>query len=768
MWRKWIPWRFIIRRMALAQGFIDPFSVVAKLQRFSQPSEVMVPVEILRLASILQIRGLLNAQAIQHNLDWIWPYWVEKQFDPHSSSFVPRAFSMTHINLTHRNWTAVGLPDSDEYPIIDPRGLVTPLYDRWSIDGWIYNLNGDHLIPSRLDQTEQQLLCRGNLAVITETRLSHSFIRAKTELFREEEIPICRVQYEAQSNDVAWLVISLRPFNPEGVSFIHDVEWIHETPGWKVDKHQYLYFNQYPEEHLFSTYKEGDVFRKLPLGEGSDRVSCPVGMATAAVLYKLEPHQSREVVLNIPLIKNHRSKHKQSFQVPASAEELWEKSMKGRSELQVPDKQFQFLFDAAVSTMILHTAKEVYPGPYTYKHFWFRDAAIILHAMLCVGLVERVEPILNTLPDRQTVTGYFHSQNGEWDSNGQVLWLLKRYVELTGKPVSEKWKKAVRKAAKWIQRKRLSEDLRKPHAGLLPAGFSAEHLGPNDYYYWDDFWSIEGLKSTAFFCRLWKEEEMASELEREAERFLLCVERSLAQTPARGGKKSMPASPYRRMDTGAIGSLAAGFPLQLWAPRDQRLTDTAEYLLTECFAAGGFFHDMSHSGINPYLTLHVAQVLLRSDDPRFFKLMKDLARLATSTGQWPEAVHPITKGGCMGDGQHVWAAAEWVLMLRHCFVREEKDSLVLFSGIPHEWLIQKEELYLKGAPTKFGSMDLRIQPSAGQIVFEWKGSWFKEEPEIELRIAGKVYKTEKGQGKMEMNYENTNDVEHLHAHRRRA
>jgi hypothetical protein len=37
----------------------------------------------------------------------------------------------------------------------------------------------------------------------------------------------------------------------------------------------------------------------------------------------------------------------------------------------------------------------------------------------------------------------------------------------------------------------------KLHNGLLPAGFSAEHLGPNDYYFWDDFWSVSGLFSAS-------------------------------------------------------------------------------------------------------------------------------------------------------------------------------------------------------------------------------------------------------------------------------
>ena len=123
MWMKWLPWRFIVRNAARQKGFLDPIALMSRLQRFSQPSEIAAPTELLRFGAILHARGLMNSQAIQHNLDWIWPFWVERQFNPLDEAFVPRAFSITHINLTHRNWTAVGLPDTEQWPIIDPRGL---------------------------------------------------------------------------------------------------------------------------------------------------------------------------------------------------------------------------------------------------------------------------------------------------------------------------------------------------------------------------------------------------------------------------------------------------------------------------------------------------------------------------------------------------------------------------------------------------------------------------------------------------------------------
>ncbi|MFO7687904.1 MAG: hypothetical protein R6V60_17625 [Desulfobacterales bacterium] len=74
---------------------------------------------------VFHTRGLINSRVIQHDLDWVWPDWIERQFDPYDAAFIPRAFAITHINLTHRNWTAIGYPDCAELAISDPRGLVS-------------------------------------------------------------------------------------------------------------------------------------------------------------------------------------------------------------------------------------------------------------------------------------------------------------------------------------------------------------------------------------------------------------------------------------------------------------------------------------------------------------------------------------------------------------------------------------------------------------------------------------------------------------------
>ncbi len=169
---RFLPWKFIVQRAARAYGFADPALWLARIRKFAQPSEVQEPIELVRAGVLFHARGIVNAKAIQHNLDWVWPYWVERQFDPDDISFIPRSFSLSHINLTHRNWTALGLPELPIYPIVDPRGLVTPVQDGWSIDFWLLDPAGNALVPSRTheDASTQQLVIDNQLSIATSTR----------------------------------------------------------------------------------------------------------------------------------------------------------------------------------------------------------------------------------------------------------------------------------------------------------------------------------------------------------------------------------------------------------------------------------------------------------------------------------------------------------------------------------------------------------------------------------------------------------------------
>ncbi|MEE4365448.1 MAG: hypothetical protein V2J08_16070, partial [Desulfotignum sp.] len=657
LFKKWLPWRFLIRRFAGFHGFLDPVTLMARLRQFSKPSEVQEPIELLRAGLIFHARGLVNTRAIQYNLDWVWPFWVVKQFTPKDASFIPRGFTFSHINVTHRNWTAVGHPDLAAYPVIDPRGLVTPLFDAWSIDVWLMTQDKKLLLPSRQLRVVQTLDLSDELAVTTATaKDTLSLVCTASVSMDTPSGPVLQMTAKgSMQNDTGWLIVSIRPYNPEGICFIDHVRYI---DGRFVINHTHeVHFDRVPEKVLFSTYDHGDVSLELDRPQTENHAACPIGMATAAAFFPVAANASTQIDIQVPLHQD------TAFVSPVTGRPSTPSSqiVSQTAALVVPDAGFQFLYDAAVRTLLLLSADEVVPGPYTYRRFWFRDACLMMNALLGLGLSQRCERLIQGFSSRQKLSGYFQSQEGEWDSNGQVLWIAHRFSQCTDRVFSASVFASLMKGARWIVHKRRNKKDGKPHDGLLPAGFSAEHLGPNDYYYWDDFWGVAGLRAAAKLAEKQGNTADKDMFAAQATDFEKRIFTSLSQAPGYKKHQAIPASPYRRMDAGAVGSLVADYPLQITPPNDARIMNTMSYLMAHCSFGNAFFQDMIHSGINIYLTLAMAQTFLRSRDIRYKALIHTVADLASPTGQWPEAINPLTGGGCMGDGQHGWAAAEWVM-----------------------------------------------------------------------------------------------------------
>lgn len=91
----------------------------------------------------------------------------------------------------------------------------------------------------------------------------------------------------------------------------------------------------------------------------------------------------------------------------------------------------------------------------------------------------------------------------------------------------------------------------------------------------------------------------------------------------------------------------------------------------------------------------------------------------------------------MGDGQHIWAAAEWILMMRNFFVREEEKSgtLVLGSGIPRAWLDSGAPLFIGPVRTLFGQISLTVR-GGNPCRVSWESAWHTPPSRIVIRLDG--------------------------------
>jgi hypothetical protein len=278
----------------------------------------------------------------------------------------------------------------------------------------------------------------------------------------------------------------------------------------------------------------------------------------------------------------------------------------------------------------------------------------------------------------------------------------------------------MQRGAGWIARVR--QGPRPPAvAGLLPPSRGANHFGPADYYFWDDFWALAGLEATAAVAvRLGLAVE-ARAWQIEAADLRAALDRSLACALLPDG--TIPATPGSEADSAMIGGLAAWAPLALYPPDDPRLAATLVALQATSSYQGVFFERTVHHGWGTYLNMRIARCLLRRRSPDACALVTWLLNHATGTFTWPEAIDPRTGGGSMGDGHHGWAAAEWLLLLRELLLFEQGDRLVLLAGLPAAWLAQAGAVEAPAAPTAWGPLTLGASwPGDGTLTLDVTGA----------------------------------------------
>lgn len=484
-------------------------------------------------------------------------------------------------------------------------------------------------------------------------------------------------------------------------------------------------FSRAPSYVYCSDFIEGDAVLGLTKKESKYIAECKYGMASAVAVFDVNNDDNTvEVICN--LANNDIEKNNLTMQDIANK---WESRLSGGMKLLLPDEKLNGLFKFSLSTLIMLVDGDVItPGPFTYHQFWIRDAAFMIHALDKAGFPGITAGILSSLKKRQYKNGYYRSQKGEWDSNGQVLWMIFQHSLLTGNYdlFTDNYNPLVN-GIKWIEKTRLIQKkyFNEPFYGLLPSGLSAEHLGLADFYFWDNFWSIAGISAFIEMCNETEQTIDTGKIKKLLDDYRNSVNSAIKKVQLKFGLNAIPASCTRGLDCGMIGSICASYPLQLFSDGDLNMKATLDTIYNNYFYKGMFFQNVIHSGMNAYLTLQTAHAyLFLGDREKFWEMLTSVASQSSDTLNYPEAIHPFTGGGVMGDGHHGWAAAEIVSALRDAFIFERMNEAVklkeyvLLAGLPSQWFNGTIPFQIKNAPVYYGTLSIRVIPSVDFIIIE--------------------------------------------------
>ncbi len=738
---------FLAARFHVPSDALDYFFASARVGR-SAETALPFPAELIPVGARLVLRGWHNNKFFPTNRDWILPHWAERQFDPRDPGFLPRGFNLYTINYTRRDWTMIGNPRRAREAIVDPRGLATPWFDGWSLDAWCA-VDGKLCAPSRLTDAQIEQALHENLPIVVTTFQAND-LRVQLEAFaveqdaREFVVEQITVTNHSRVTHHATLYLSIRPFNPEGVALVRDIAYAtRNTQHAFLVNHALGVLLSSPNAIACSNFADGDVALALPHLNGKTRVHCDAGLATAVAAYHLElgAGESKTLTALMPMEREELDDDEapdskfviqnSKFDWRGQIVSQWRENLSRGMRVRVPDEKLQAAFDANKAfLLLLHDGDTITPGPFTYHQFWLRDAAYLLNALDKLGYPDEARQVIDKFPRRVQKDGYAYATESEWDSNGAAIWAMVEHARLSGDTnllARDYW--SLLKMASWINSKRQQtrhatrNTRHAPHHGLLPPGPSAEHLGPSDYFYWDDFWGLAGLREAARAAEWLGQKSDAEKLRANFESFRADVDASLTQVAARIGRAAMPASPYRRLDAGMIGSLVALYPLRLFDARDPRIVDTLAALKEIAWMEDAYFNHVGHAAFGTYLSLHVAQCLLLQRDASAWKTIDWVLRHASPTFTWAEGIHPRTRRGGMGDGHHGWALADFLLAVRNALLFEESDRLVLTPALPEDWCAEMNVIKVEDAPTYFGKVNFTMAFGERNATLVVNGDW---------------------------------------------
>ena len=395
----------------------------------------------------------------------------------------------------------------------------------------------------------------------------------------------------------------------------------------------------------------------------------------------------------------------------------WRGVMGRTARIEVPcRKATEALLASHVCQLLVSDHGELHGGEGFYDEFYIRDGAYQVMELEEAGLMDTARKALEFYLSHQRPDGRFESQKDQFDANGQAVWALWQFYQITG---DRQWLERVypqmRRAVDWTMeaRRRAPDD--SPYAGVLPAA-------PADgEYLWDgkhhivgyDIWNLRAMLCTAEAARALEKNDEAEKLQREVGLYRAAIDAAWKRT----GLAHFPPS-WEKEGT-HWGNTETRWPTEVFAPADPRVAALIQQVRQN--HGGGYVEGTIRwlgqaEAIHPYMGAYTTMAaLVRGEHEQVVEDFYWYLLHSTATHAFPEGIYYNRRFAWSNTIPHPTGAANYALMLRHMLLDEQGDELHLLRAVPDWWLDEGRLIRIERAPTHFGSMGLTVRGTAGGV-----------------------------------------------------
>jgi hypothetical protein len=427
----------------------------------------------------------------------------------------------------------------------------------------------------------------------------------------------------------------------------------------------------------------------------------------------------------------------------AEAREFW-KNWKpfGTTNWSYPGRHGEFLTACARN---IQQAREVkndrlvfQVGPTQYRGLWIVDGNFLLEAARYLGYDQAADEGLRSEWSKQAESGQVIAESGgeHWKDTAIAMFTLVRQCEL-----KQDWtffrelESNVVHALNFLiglRDQARSRSTINGRYGLLAPGFADGGLGGVRSEFTNTVWALAALRAVANTADQLQMSSLARarEFYRELyDAFQQMAKREMVRHPAGFDYLPMIAhddpsladpDPWNRPrpQTAQWALSHSIFPGEVFDKNDPIVRGHIA-LLQSCTQedvpaeTGWLWHDSLWT-YNASFAAHVYLWAGLSDWAH--RTFNGFLNHASSLYCWREEqpLQDALAGQDWGDMPHNWASAECVRYLRHMLALEDGNSLRLLNGVSAEELIRTAHYSLRNSPTRFGRINLELEPYGAQ------------------------------------------------------
>ncbi|HCY75835.1 MAG TPA: hypothetical protein DHV28_07920 [Ignavibacteriales bacterium] len=389
----------------------------------------------------------------------------------------------------------------------------------------------------------------------------------------------------------------------------------------------------------------------------------------------------------------------------------------------------------------------IQPGSRSYERSWIRDGSLTSSALLKSGITNEVKDFINWYTDHQYESGKVPcvvDSRGpdpvpENDSHGEMIYLIREYFNFTKDTVflrskNENVKKAVEYIESLIAERstdhfKNGNDSVRAYFGLVPESISHEGYSAKPMHsYWDDFFTLKGLKDAAEIQKILGEKESYEKIKKLRDTFKVNLYNSLNLAMKIRKINYIPGC-VELGDFDATSTTIALAPCNEFEnlPKPQIYNTFDKYF--------EFFENRRDGKIDwvnytPYENRIIGSFIQLNQPERTYQLI-DYFLNDQHPQNWNAFAEVVWKDKrepkFIGDMPHTWVGSDFINAIRSMFVYENEydKSLVLASALYQSadgrWIDTPDGISIENLPTYYGEISYSIKKENDKYIFSIYG-----------------------------------------------